>query len=82
MDTAASRKQKELARQQSIQRQIAQLQAQLLDPNAPSYTHAPMHASGLEDSKRKRPDVAILAPASPEHSKRLFYPPSIVNTDE
>ena len=78
MESAASREQKELARQQSIQRQIAQLQAQLLDPNAPSYADAPTHARSLEDTKRKRPEVAILAPASPEPSNR-FCPPRIVN---
>jgi len=71
METAANREQKELLRRQSIQRQIAQLEAQLLDPSAPSSTHAPTHASSLEDIKRKRPDVAILAPASPEPSNRL-----------
>jgi hypothetical protein len=71
MESAASREKKELLRQQSIQRQIAQLQAQLLDPNAPTLAPSPVHASGLEDTKRKRQDVAILAPPSPQHSKGL-----------
>jgi hypothetical protein len=73
MESAASREKRELLRQQSIQRQIAQLQAQLLDPNAPS--PSPAHASGLEDTKRKRPDVTILAPTSPQHSKGLVLFP-------
>jgi hypothetical protein len=66
MESTASIEKKELLRQQSIQRQIAQLQAQLLDPNAP--LPSPAHASGLEETKRRRPDVTVLAPSSPQHS--------------
>ncbi|KAH9984300.1 hypothetical protein BJV77DRAFT_1072230 [Russula vinacea] len=69
MESAASREKSELQRQQAIQRQIAQLQAQLSDPNhAASSSSASAHAPSLEEStKRKRPDTAILAPASPQH---------------
>lgn len=72
MESAASREKKELLRQQSIQRQIAQLQAQLLDPNAP--LPSPVHASGLEETKRRKPDVTVLAPSSPQHKKRKLTP--------
>ena len=76
MESAASREKKELLRRQSIQRQIAQLQAQLLDPNAPSPSPTLAHASSLEDTKRRqRPDVTILAPTSPQHSNGLVLLP-------
>ncbi len=74
MESAASREKKELLRQQSIQRQIAQLQAQLLDPNVP-LPSPPAHASSLEETKRRRPDVAVLVPTSPQHSNRLVLLP-------
>jgi hypothetical protein len=69
MESAASREKKELLRQQSIQRQIAQLQAQLLDPNVP--LPSPAHASSLEETKRRRSDVTVLVPTSPQHSNGL-----------
>ena len=71
MESVASREQKELLRRQAIQQQIAQLQAQLLDPSAPSYAHPPEHGHGIENVKRKQSNVTVLAPASPEHSKGL-----------
>ena len=70
MESAASREKRELLRQQSIQRQIAQLQAQLLDPNAP-LPPPQVHASSLEETKRRRPDAAVLVPTSPQHSNGL-----------
>jgi hypothetical protein len=73
MESAASKEKRELLRQQSIQRQIAQLQAQLLDPNAP--LPSPAHASSLEETKRNRPDVTVLAPSSPQHSNGLVLFP-------
>ena len=73
MESAASREKNEALRQQSIQRQIAQLQAQLLDPNAP--LPSPAHASSLEEAKRQRPDVTVLAPSSPQHSNGLVLLP-------
>lgn len=69
METEANRKKDELLRRQSIQRQIAQLQAQLLEPNVP--LPPPAHAPSLEETKRRRPDVTVLAPASPQHSNGL-----------
>jgi hypothetical protein len=71
MDSAPSRDQRELLRRQSIQRQITQLQAQLFDPDP----HPSEHVSSLEDTKRKRQAVAVLAPASPEHSKNAWLLP-------
>ena len=84
MESAANREKRELQRQQAIQRQIAQLQAQLSDPNhAASSSSASAHAPSLEEStKRKRPDTAILAPASPQHSKGLALLPPIMNYNE
>ena len=74
MESAASREKRELLRQQSIQRQIAQLQAQLLDPNAPLPSPS-THASSLEETKRRRPDVTVLVPTSPQHSNGLVLLP-------
>ncbi|KAI0298475.1 hypothetical protein B0F90DRAFT_1669056 [Multifurca ochricompacta] len=77
MESSTSRGQKELLRQQSIQRQIAQLQAQLSDPNASSYTYTippPEHAYGREIAKRKQSNATVLAPSSPEHKKRKIDP--------
>jgi hypothetical protein len=83
MESAASREKRELQRQQAIQRQIAQLQAQLSDPTSSSSAAASAHAPSLEESvKRKRPDKAILAPASPQHSKGLVLLPPIMNYNE
>ncbi|KAI9450818.1 hypothetical protein BJY52DRAFT_1300845 [Lactarius psammicola] len=67
MESVASREQKELLRQQSIQRQIARLQAQLSDPNAP----CPLgHDSHVENGKRKHSNATVLAPASPDSKRR------------
>jgi hypothetical protein len=66
MESVASREQQEILRRQSIQRQIAQLQAQLSDPNAPCPSG---HDSHAENGKRKQSDATVLAPASP-NSKR------------
>jgi hypothetical protein len=68
MESAASKEQKELLRRQAIQQQIAQLQTQLLDPNA----QLPEHACGPEKVKRKEQNATVLAPASPEQSKELI----------
>ncbi|KAI0248406.1 hypothetical protein BJV78DRAFT_1236417 [Lactifluus subvellereus] len=72
MESVASREQKEFLRRQAIQQQIAQLQAQLLEPNAPSYTRPPdpEHGSGIENVKRKQSNATVLAPASPESKRR------------
>jgi hypothetical protein len=67
MESVASREQKEILRRQSIQRQITQLQAQLSDPSAPCPSG---HDSHVEDSKRKHSNGTVLAPASPDRSKR------------
>jgi hypothetical protein len=67
MESVASREQKEILRRQSLQRQIAQLQAQLSDPNAPCPSG---HDSRVEDGKRKHSNGTVLAPASPDRSKR------------
>jgi hypothetical protein len=68
MESVASKEHKELLRQQAIQQQIAQLQAQLLDPSAPSYTQ-PLENDSIV--KRRQSNVTVLAPPSPEHSKGL-----------
>jgi hypothetical protein len=68
MESVASKEHKELLRQQAIQQQIAQLQAQLLDPSAPSYTQ-PLGNDSIV--KRRQSNVTVLAPPSPEHSKGL-----------
>ncbi|KAH8980467.1 hypothetical protein EDB92DRAFT_1900536 [Lactarius akahatsu] len=67
MESVASREQKEILRQQSIQRQIAQLQAQLSDPNTPCPKG---HDSHVENGKRKHSNATVLAPASPDSKKR------------
>ena len=67
MESVASREQKEILRRESIQRQITQLQARLSDPNAPCPSG---HDSHLEDSRRKHSHGTVLAPASPDRSKR------------
>ncbi|KAH9055885.1 hypothetical protein EDB83DRAFT_2391703 [Lactarius deliciosus] len=67
MESVASKEQKEILRQQSIQRQIAQLQAQLSDPNAPCPKG---HDSHVENGKRKHSNATVLAPASPDSKKR------------
>ncbi|KAI0270522.1 hypothetical protein BC834DRAFT_922494 [Gloeopeniophorella convolvens] len=72
MESSASRQQQELQRQEVIRRQIAQLQAQLADPNAASYLSE--DASGLDETKRKRLNANVLAPASPERKKRRISP--------
>jgi hypothetical protein len=67
MESVASKEQQEILRRQTIQRQIAQLQAQLSDPNAPCPSG---HDSHVENSKRTHSNATVLAPASPDRSKR------------
>ena len=67
MESVASKEQQEILRRQTIQRQIAQLQAQLSDPNAPPCPSG--HDSHVENSKRTHSNATVLAPASPDRSK-------------
>ncbi|KAI0060179.1 hypothetical protein BV25DRAFT_1828294 [Artomyces pyxidatus] len=71
MESSTSRQEREEQRQLALRKQIALLQAQLEDPDAPA---ASPLATVFQSPKRKRTDAKVLAPASPSPKRRRKSP--------
>jgi minichromosome maintenance protein 10 len=69
MDSSSSRQEEEQGRQAEIRKQIALLQAQLVD----NYSQGTSPLPPLSSPKRKQRDETCLAPATPSPSEPYIH---------